>query len=174
MDNPLGNVIKHQRVSLSITLHELAATSGVSASHLGRIERGERFPSAHILKRIAGPLQFEEDELFTLAGYLSPTDAMIAEQTPPYGVNKLDPYVARVLAQEPIEVQRSVIAILSLLKSLAKTMPKENPHKKSVQVNTAATTASLASFASKNITATFLLEIISPEGMFLATVIPSR
>jgi len=46
--------------------------AGVSASHLGRIERGERFPSGSVLRRIAGPLGFEEDELFTLAGYLCP------------------------------------------------------------------------------------------------------
>jgi transcriptional regulator with XRE-family HTH domain len=125
VDNPLGNIIKQQRISLSITLQELAAASGVSASHLGRIERGERFPSAHILQRIAKPLNFEEDELFTLAGYLSPQTSMIAEKSPLYGSDRLDPYVARVLAQEPVEMQRAVIGILTILKSLAKSISKE-------------------------------------------------
>lgn len=119
-ENHLGRIIKQQRVSLSLTLQELAAKSSVSASHLGRIERGERFPSAHILHRIARPLDFEEDELFTLAGYLSPQSPMIAEKNPPYGGERLDPYVARVLAQEPIELQRAVIGILTILKSIAK------------------------------------------------------
>lgn len=108
-----------------MTLQELAAASGVSASHLGRIERGERFPSAHILQRIAKPLNFGEDELFTLAGYLSPQNAKIAEKSSPYGSDRLDPYVARVLAQEPVEIQRAVIGILTILKSLAKSTNKE-------------------------------------------------
>lgn len=124
--NHLGGILKQQRISLSLTLQELAGKSGVSASHLGRIERGERFPSAHILQKIAKPLAFEEDELFTLAGYLSPQSPMIAEKAPPYGSERLDPYVARVLAQEPVELQRAVIGILSILKSIAKGTSKES------------------------------------------------
>lgn len=123
--NHLGGIIKQQRISLSLTLQELATRAGVSASHLGRIERGERFPSAHILQRLAQPLNFEEDELFTLAGYLSPQASMIAEKSPFYGSDRLDPYVARVLAQESVETQRAVIGILSILKSLAKSIGKE-------------------------------------------------
>ncbi len=121
-----GGIIKQQRISLSLTLQEIAARSGVSASHLGRIERGERFPSAHILQRIAKPLGFEEDELFTLAGYLSPQSTMIAEKNLGYGSERVDPYVARVLAQEPVEVQRAVIGILTILKSIARGMSKED------------------------------------------------
>ena len=123
--NHLGRIIKQQRISLPLTLQEIAAKSGVSASHLGRIERGERFPSAHILQRIAKPLGFEEDELFTLAGYLSPQSARVAEKSPIYSNERLDPYVARVLAQEPVEVQRAVIGILTILKSIAKSTSKE-------------------------------------------------
>jgi len=121
----LGGIIKQQRISLSLTLQELAAKSGVSASHLGRIERGERFPSAHILQRIAAPLAFGEDELFTLAGYLSPQSPMITEKSATYTSERVDPYVARVLAQEPIEIQRAVIGILTILKSIAKVTNKE-------------------------------------------------
>ncbi len=121
----LGKIIKQQRIMLSMTLQELASKSGASASHLGRIERGERFPSARILRKIAGHLSFEEDELFTLAGFLSPQSS-IAEKSLEYNSNKrLDPYVARVLAQEPVEVQRATIGILTILKSLAKSMSKE-------------------------------------------------
>ena len=81
-DNDLGRIIKQQRITIQLTLQELAAKAGVSASHLGRIERGERFPSAHILRKIATPLGFEEDELFTLAGYLSLQPHRIAECLP--------------------------------------------------------------------------------------------
>ena len=118
--NHLGGILKQQRIALSLTLQQLAAASGVSASHLGRIERGERFPSAHILQKIAKPLNFEEDELFTLAGFLSPQSPMIADGSPLYGSDRLDPYVARVLAQETVETQRAVIGILTILKSIAR------------------------------------------------------
>ena len=109
----------------SLTLRELVVASGVSASHLGRIERGERFPSASVLRKIANPLGFEEDELFTLAGYLSPAPPSIAERNPSYSGGGVDPYVARVLAQEPVDLQRTVIGILTILKSIAKSTTKE-------------------------------------------------
>ena len=126
MDNQgephIGTILKQQRISVPLTLQELSGTAKVSASHLGRIERGERFPSAHILRKIAAPLGFEENELFTLAGYLSSDSPRTAERAPAYGSGQLDPYVARVLSQEPPEVQRAVIGILTILKSIAKSM----------------------------------------------------
>ena len=124
--NNLGELIRQQRVAIPLTLQELATRSEVSPSYLGRIERGERFPSARILRRIAEPLGFEENELFALAGYLSPSFPSVAEEGPSYiGSSRLDPYVARVLSQEAVDVQRAVIGILAMLKSIAKSMTKE-------------------------------------------------
>jgi len=129
MDNKnqenLGKIIRQQRVTLPLTLQQLSAMSKVSASHLGRIEKGQRFPSAPILRKIAKPLGFDEDELFTLAGYLSPQSPSIAEKDPEYSSGRLDPFVARILAQEPVEVQHAVLGILTILKSIAKNMAKE-------------------------------------------------
>ncbi len=123
----LGAIIKRQRLSAPLTLREVAINSGVSSSHLGRIERGERFPSAHILRKIAKPLGFEEDELFTLAGYLSAESTSVAENRGDYFGGGLDPYVARMLAQEPPEVQQAIIGILAMLKSIARGMtPKSS------------------------------------------------
>ncbi len=121
--NDLGRIIKQQRIAVPLTLQELAATSGVSSSHLGRIERGERFPSARILRKIAKPLGFDEDELFTLAGFLTPQSG-VEEAEARYGARKLDPYVARMLSEETPEIQRAVIGILSLIKSVAKSAAK--------------------------------------------------
>jgi len=121
----LDLALKQRRVSLSLTMQELAANSGVSASHLSRIERGKRCPSAHLLRKIAEPLGFDENELFMLAGFLSPQSPVIAENDPLYGGRRLDPYVASVLAQEPVEVQHAVIGLLSILRSLAKSIEEE-------------------------------------------------
>ena len=103
-----------------LTLQQLGEVSGVSSSHLGRIERGERFPSAHILRKIAKPLGIAEAELLTLGGYLS---AHPSEAETPSGV-RLDPYVVTVLSLEPPEVQRAVVGILSVLKSIAQVQFK--------------------------------------------------
>ena len=105
---------------IPLTLQELAQVSGVSPSYLGRIEKNERFPSASILRKIAQPLGFNENELFILAGYLPPQSDAIAEASPGYNRANLDPHVARELAKEPIEVQYAALTILSILNSLAK------------------------------------------------------
>jgi transcriptional regulator with XRE-family HTH domain len=124
-NNDLGKILKQQRITVPLTLQELSVESGVSSSHLGRIERGERFPSARILRKIAKPLGFNEDELFTLAGFLSPQTSGVAEESGTRYTNRqLDPYVAKMLAEEPPETQRAVIGILSLLKSIAKGIAK--------------------------------------------------
>ena len=115
-DKDLGKILKQARIMLELTLRDLAAQSGVSGSHLGRIERGERFPSAPVLRKIAKPLHFDEGALFAHAGYLSPVAPTTENET----AGRLDPYVARVLAQEPIEVQHTIIGILSILKSMAR------------------------------------------------------
>lgn len=118
MNNNLGRILKQRRMTVPLTLRELSATSGVSASHLGRIERGERFPSARVLRKLAPPLDSDESELLTLAGYLSPKPSAEAE-TPP-GAEQVDPYVASVLSKEPVRIQLAVISILTILKSIAK------------------------------------------------------
>lgn len=131
----LGKIIKQQRQAANLTLHKLSAASGVSPSHLGRIEKGERFPSASILQRIAKPLGFGEDELFTLAGYLSPHFSSDSDKRDYQSKNSLDPYVARILSQEPVEVQRAVVGVLTILKSISFSVtaqhaqPAENTQK---------------------------------------------
>ncbi|MBA7526139.1 hypothetical protein ES705_18300 [subsurface metagenome] len=116
LNNDLGKILKERRVMVPLKLRELARASGVSASHLGRIERGERFPSGSVLRKIARPLGFEEGELFTLAGYLSPQLSKVERP----GVGQLDPHVAAVLSQEPVERQRAAATILSVMKSMVK------------------------------------------------------
>jgi len=113
----LAEIIGQRRKVLNLTLRELEAKSGVSGSHLGRIERGERFPSASILHKIAKPLGFEEVELLTLAEYLTPIET---KEEPEVTFSTLDPYVAKVLSQEPVQVQRTLLGILHMLKSISK------------------------------------------------------
>ena len=115
--NNLQQIIKQRRAMMGLTLGELGVRSGVSPSHLGRIERGERFPSARILRKIAKPLGLDEAELFTFAGYLpSQSNELGSEKH----VGRLDSYVAGLLASESIATQRALVGILNILKRLAK------------------------------------------------------
>ena len=118
--NNLGRMLRQRRVMIPLTLGKMAAITGISPSHLGRIERGERFPSASVLRKIAKPLDFDEAELFSLAGYLSSRSAGIEEGSADYSGGQLDFYVSKMLSQESVEVQRTVIGILNILKSIAK------------------------------------------------------
>lgn len=123
----LGATIKQQRVMIPLTLWELDELSGVSMSHLARIERGERFPSARILRKIAKPLGFDENELFILAGYFSRGAYSEAKESYEiYYYEGLDPYVAKVLAQESTETQRAVIGVLNILKSISRKITEEH------------------------------------------------
>ena len=117
-----GELLRQARVRIPITLQELSAHTNISPSHLGRIERGERFPSAGILRKLAKPLGFEEEELFTLAGYLSSVSDASKSTREVY--HTLDPYVAKMLGSEPPEVQRAVVGLLAILKSLSRNMNK--------------------------------------------------
>ncbi len=118
--NDLGKMLKQRRVMTALTLQELSRAASVSASHLGRIERGERFPSGRTLRKLARPLGFEESELFTFAGYLPSQPS--AE---PSG-GRLDPYVAKVLSEEPVDTQRAVVTVLNVLKSMANGIAHES------------------------------------------------
>jgi len=68
----LGQKIRERRRAKGLTLKQLALESGVSQSHIGRIEIGQRFPSGNILTMLAKPLGFGAVELLKLAGVLAP------------------------------------------------------------------------------------------------------
>ncbi len=116
VNNDLSQILRQRRLMTGLTLKELAAKSGVSSSHIGRIEKGNRLPSGHILRKLAKPLGLAEAELLTVAGYLSPQPS--SEE---YSLGQLDPYVAKVLSEEPVEIQRAVVSLLTVVKAIAKS-----------------------------------------------------
>lgn len=117
----LGKLLKQRRLMVPLTLRELATSSGTSPSHLVRIEKGQRFPSASILQKLAHPLGFEESELMRLAGYLSYAPAAtVAEDGPAFSSGKIDPYVYNMLSRESPEIQQVTVGLLSIFKAIAR------------------------------------------------------
>ena len=76
----IAKIIREQRKSIHLTLAQLSKVSGISVAHLGRIEQGQRRPSAHTLQKIAKPLGFGVNELLILAGYLSPESSPLSQE----------------------------------------------------------------------------------------------
>ena len=111
----IGSFIHQQRVALSLTAQGLAEATGLSASHIGRIERGERSPSGIVLRKLSKPLGLREDELFMIAGYLK----LKSDEKVTVGSSNLDPALAAFLAHEPIEVQRAAIGIIKIIQNLS-------------------------------------------------------
>ena len=130
VNKDLGRILRQHRVLVSLTLRQLADITGISPSHLGRIEQENRYPSASVLQKIAKPLGLEESELFSLVGYLSQPFDEVEKNRNNFISAQIDPYVRRVLGNESPEVQRTVIGILSILKSIAKTMKTEKDNKR--------------------------------------------
>jgi len=112
----LGKMLRQQRLMAELTLLELAARSGVSQSHIARIEGGSRLPSGKVLRKIAKALELDESQLLIVAGYLSPQPS-----GGEYSLGQLDPYVAKVLSEEPVHIQRAVVSLLTVVKAIAES-----------------------------------------------------
>lgn len=66
----VGNFIRDQRRTASLSLRKLSTLAGVSNPYLSQIERGLRRPSAEILKEIARALSISAETLYIKAGIL--------------------------------------------------------------------------------------------------------
>ena len=114
--NKLGKILRQRRLMIPLTITQLSTIIGISIAHLSRIERGVRFPSARVLQKIADPLKFSNNELFTLAGCLS---ARSSAKVVKIEGELRGPYVASKLSKKLIEIQYAIIAILITIKRIA-------------------------------------------------------
>ena len=73
----IGDYLKKWRHDNWYTLQEVATATGISVSHIARIEKGERMPSAGTLKKISsgltkgrGGVDLKQKKLLKIAGFL--------------------------------------------------------------------------------------------------------
>ena len=121
-DKDIGSIVRQLRIRANISRVQLGTASGVSTSHLARIENGQRLPSAKVLRKIAPHLRIGEIELLAIAGYVSIEQYSILGNQ---DSTKLDPNVAALLSQESVEVQRAVVTILSVIKYVVESITRE-------------------------------------------------
>jgi transcriptional regulator with XRE-family HTH domain len=70
----LGEFIREQRETASMSIRRLADLAGVSNPYLSQIERGLRNPSAESLRKIAHALRLSAESLYVRAGILDSGD----------------------------------------------------------------------------------------------------
>lgn len=101
----LGQILLKRRLTLTLTQAKVARASRVSISHISRVEKSERYPSALTLNKLAAPLGYEVSELLKLAGYLPET----ADATP-----ERDEYFNGVMVLECPKCQHQWVEKLDL------------------------------------------------------------
>jgi transcriptional regulator with XRE-family HTH domain len=109
----IGKIIKEQRRSIPLSLNQLAKLSGVSVSHLGRIEQGLRQPSTRTLQKIAKHLGFDLYELLVIAGHLLPDPSTFSEEQR----NKLRTELNTLLERIATDILRTKVIVNRLILS---------------------------------------------------------
>ncbi len=66
----IGEYIKSLRIKKNFSINQLSKYANVSSAHISRIERGLRYPSPGILKKIAPVLQTDINILMSEANYI--------------------------------------------------------------------------------------------------------
>ena len=64
----LGEIIRHERELLDLSMRQFADRVGISNPYLSQIERGLRAPSEQVLNAIARTLRVSADALYERAG----------------------------------------------------------------------------------------------------------
>jgi transcriptional regulator with XRE-family HTH domain len=78
VNKKFGTKLRELRKDAGLTLRELADSVGVNFSYLSKIENGVLPPpSERVIERLARVLNFDKDELLSLAGIIPPDIAEI-------------------------------------------------------------------------------------------------
>lgn len=112
MDNisqQLGNRIRTIRTALGISQEELAFKSGISAAHLGQIERGLKAPTIVTIDKIAKALNITLPILFSFD--VTNVPASSSE------INKINTYISGLSDSDVSEILKIIKAIIKLKNS---------------------------------------------------------
>ncbi len=103
-----GDYIRQRRVEQGMTLSTLAEKTGVSASYLSRIERGERsVPGLLLIQKVADALQIDPAFLSNIAGL---PGSHLRELSHPYGMSATEWLEANALL--PRDDWEDVVALI--------------------------------------------------------------
>lgn len=102
----LGSQIRNIRISLGISQEELAFKSGISAAHLGQIERGVKAPTITTISKIASALNITLPILFSFDITNTPNNKD--------KLNKINAYLSNLSEDELNDILKIIKAIMNL------------------------------------------------------------
>lgn len=70
MNTSIHEFLQERRIEMKLSIQQLSKESGISASHISRMERGVRNPSPQTLEKLASPLNVEYITLLKVADLL--------------------------------------------------------------------------------------------------------
>lgn len=97
MAESFGTFLRDLRKNKQITIRDLAAASGVSATYITNIENGKRStPSPAILKKLSEPLEIDYEFMMIRAGFFTENNTFVS-----YGTEDLPPdiHISNKVAQ---------------------------------------------------------------------------
>lgn len=114
----IGPAIRKLRHEQSLTLDDLAAQAGISASHLSRLERGQTLPSFTVLAGIAHVLGVSIDEFAQLEQDVTVLDHELGDMLGGLGLDEL---TSEEFLSLSIESRRVLISVLTSLAAMPVT-----------------------------------------------------
>lgn len=110
----LGDYLREQRQSHSLSLRQLSELVGISNPYLSQIERGLKRPSAEILQQLAKGLEVSAETLYVKAGIL---DEHPVPVTP-------TPTVRDAIAADPDLTDRQKVTLIDVYDSFVRADAK--------------------------------------------------
>ena len=84
----LGQVLRRLRSNKDLSLRHASTNANFSLTYLWQIEKGQRKPSADILKRLALVYDVTVEYLLEIAGYLETDEAIIVDTGEPSSLDE--------------------------------------------------------------------------------------
>lgn len=109
----LGDYLREQRQSHSLSLRQLSELVGISNPYLSQLERGLKRPSAEILQQLAKGLEVSAETLYVKAGLLDEHPVTSAET----------PTVRDAIAADPNLTERQKASLLDVYESFVRPDP---------------------------------------------------
>ena len=121
MDNlsiKFGNQLRKMRTAKKMSQEELSFKAGISAAHLGQIERAEKKPTLETIGKLAEALEVSLPELFTF----ETESTCICEDKENAVITKINAQLKSLTAEE----QKDVLRIIRILRrNITKSKPNE-------------------------------------------------
>jgi transcriptional regulator with XRE-family HTH domain len=110
----LGDYLREQRQSHSLSLRQLSELVGISNPYLSQIERGLKRPSAEILQQLAKGLEVSAETLYVKAGILDEHPVPVTQT----------PTVRDAIAADPDLTDRQKVTLIDVYDSFVRADAK--------------------------------------------------